>query len=1307
MPVFLKMEETQMSEIKRSENNSNTRGYAAGKRITPVIMLLTVLLAALFPWASAQGALPRYNIGAISDQTVWHGAISNFLVNWDDTPSVSFSMEADPQPTGSISLESFAEADWLFSYVPDPADNTPFTITIVASLGVQTKSQSFVMTPQPTLMPEQTVFGTHDHVPPVVTTYEIKVFDREILEEEENFNYHLNTKTRSVQIVGENVEIEAGHDSGLYEAYFDGSHWDIKEMEIIGETVTFRSPAHLKQTNVTIYARNLRFEGDGQLKTTPEEETTTPLPSTAGVDGLNAGNVTLYVSQVYYDTPGVKIDLTGGKGQKGGAGQDGTNGVSVSSYCVYYQDGRCGASCDMALDTGYYLAPAGQTVTWIGCGDGWGDSTWPTSGTDAKASGKPGVGGDGGDLNSNQDLIVGFSNYGGASGAPNYPSSGWSYYRGGYAGWPNYALHVKFYWDTWSACVSVDYVHQNPTWPTQNGANADVTMPDTAVGPAGVSDVSGSPYAWLHPLMLRKVLNHATEDYLGERISEAEARLGDYVVILDEYKADTSWDLLDPMIRFELEQMYDEMQILLGQIENNLDYFGNPAGWVPMLSFEVNYAMFSQEIERAIRMLYLAYWIRTTEKDEEYKAEALVAAREQLKFEIEQAQTDYDDAVNQIPLLKSKAENLKVEILETQGQLEARENELIHQTHDPAWLACLQGALKGAAWACKIVPVFQPGIGAMGKGLEQISDIDPRTPWDSILGTDDDVASTFLNSGFDTAAWNQQTAKNGIDPYAVESNASIYLGDMRTASAGLSAGLADVKGFMAENKAPKPGMLSELERLKSMDPEYQELVKKIEALMLKNREFTDELISTMQKVAALSNLITRNILAIDAMNRDALPGLLVCDGRATAYLDDMEQRTYNRLLKYHYYMAKAYEYRLLEPYTETLNLQGLLQKFEEIALSPLDPDQANPDHTISPEQFEQFRALYEDKLSLVAEEIFDDYNASNIELSAGLPFALTSDEIARLNQGETVTLNLMGAGFFFPEEENVRIVNLNVYSIQTEPIGGSYGINPMLRIRMEHSGISNFKTDGSIYQFRHYNSETENPIIWEARWYPDLEILNQTKPSAASQSLLCTLLGSTDCQSLMFFSRPSAWADLRISRDCRDGTCEKINIVSVVLELDFDFMYRNESLARKDLEILVSKASADGGDSVLSSFMPYFVLNRPDFNGRQDARGRALRIYEYSSAAVEVTAQSSYGAWGFDKWTDRFGFDLPGEVNPTISVTPYDDLVICAQYVSVGLCDADLDGDGDVDGYDLAVFDQNGVGLSALASEFGRVDCNP
>jgi hypothetical protein len=290
-------------------------------------MLLTVLLVAALPWVFAEGAPPRYNIGAIPDQNVWHGAAANFLVNWNEMPSVFFSMEADPQPSGAISINPVAATDWLFTYVPGASDKTPFTVTLVATLGVQTRVQSFEISPQPRLQPEQTVFGIHNHVPPVVTTYETGYFDVES-PVAENFN-NTSIKTRSVQIIGEEVVIEAGHENGLYDTYFHGNRRDIKKMEIIGETVTFRSAARLKQTDVTIYARNLRFEGAGQLKTTPDEITTLPNQFQTGANGLKAGNVTLRVSNVYYDAPGLKIDLTGGKGQPGGAGQEGTDGVSV------------------------------------------------------------------------------------------------------------------------------------------------------------------------------------------------------------------------------------------------------------------------------------------------------------------------------------------------------------------------------------------------------------------------------------------------------------------------------------------------------------------------------------------------------------------------------------------------------------------------------------------------------------------------------------------------------------------------------------------------------------------------------------------------------------------------------------------------------------------------------------------------------------------------------------------------------------------------------------------------------------------
>jgi hypothetical protein len=258
-----------------------------------------------------------------------------------------------------------------------------------------------------------------------------------------------------------------------------------------------------------------------------------------------------------------------------------------------------------------------------------------------------------------------------------------------------------------------------------------------------------------------------------------------------------------------------------------------------------------------------------------------------------------------------------------------------------------------------------------------------------------------------------------------------------------------------------------------------------------------------------------------------------------------------------------------------------------------------------------------------------------------------------------------------PTEENVRIYDFKVFDISTQPVGGSYGRVASVDVNIEHTGISNFKSNGPIYQFRHYNTATENPIVWGARYDPVNDIIDPIKPSAASDSLLCSLLNScADLDHMMIYSRPSAWADLHLSRTVRDSTGLGIDITSLTLELVFDFTRRNEALGRKDLEILVTTATSTGqGPTVVedSSFQPYFVLDRQDFNGRQDARGRVIRIYPASSQPLQVTAEAVYGAWKFDKWTDRLGGDLPGGPfdNPTIGLTIQDDRTICAQYVPI------------------------------------------
>ena len=83
----------------------------------------------------------------------------------------------------------------------------------------------------------------------------------------------------------------------------------------------------------------------------------------------------------------------------------------------------------------------------------------------------------------------------------------------------------------------------------------------------------------------------------------------EYTEWIAEFKASHEWGLLDVGRSMELSNADMEMQSIMGRIAQSLDYFGNPFGWAPMLSFEAYSAAFGKEIEHAINVMYLSYWL--------------------------------------------------------------------------------------------------------------------------------------------------------------------------------------------------------------------------------------------------------------------------------------------------------------------------------------------------------------------------------------------------------------------------------------------------------------------------------------------------------------------------------------------------------------------------------------------------------------------------------------------------------------------------------------------------------------------------
>ncbi|MBN1816950.1 MAG: LamG domain-containing protein, partial [Sedimentisphaerales bacterium] len=349
--------------------------------------------------------LGTYTFPAIPPKTVWHGSTYSFLVQWPDHEGALFDLWATPQPTGQLSLERVLHTDtWMVSYTPDQSDVLPFEV-ILGGYGFETVKQSFELLPMAHLAPEQEVFDISNHTGPGPFGSE------EVVEHVSNgivanINYQGNKQLKRVELIGKTILWE---DTPAADDLFDfyNGKLDQESITLTAETVIIRSALHFPQTNVTIHARQLRFEGaSAQIKTTPiDNPVSYPGDQNPGSDGRSAGNIELNINTFYTSHNGIKFALNGSRGQDGGRGHDGDPGRSVSTYWTTFNFNDSGIQFNWTAPSGEYII---FKEAWNRCAFGIpilafrrpadGAPAIPTNGHNAVSSGKPGKGGAAGHL---------------------------------------------------------------------------------------------------------------------------------------------------------------------------------------------------------------------------------------------------------------------------------------------------------------------------------------------------------------------------------------------------------------------------------------------------------------------------------------------------------------------------------------------------------------------------------------------------------------------------------------------------------------------------------------------------------------------------------------------------------------------------------------------------------------------------------------------------------------------------------------------------------------------------------------------
>ena len=1110
---------------------------------------------------------PRLQIGDIPDQTVWHeGDVAlSFFVGADALKpgNITYSISAVPAPKGEISID---RVTGRFEYVPDKADVRDFTVTFIAQAdGRQPETQPVRFTIMVAAPPEFTAFGIPktneppNHNEPMISRNKV---DNRV------FN-NVNRDVYEISISGKELIFDSKNPLSEKLMIFNGAP-DIFELNLYAERLVIHDTLHFPQTNVTIYAKEVKFVDKAGVTASIK---TTPLDAAGSeTDGAKAGDITLNVKSLKQDSRQIRFIATGGKGK----------------------------------DAGSSGAPAGK-------------------------------GGGGGKLIS----TTGIRDF-------------------------------------------CDYAQGSP------GIKKDETgriIGEGQQGSPGSYQFNDKPWEWLHPNFVSAVIKHTKDAYRNRYHVFAYETFSGYLQEIENYRKSGEWNDLEFHVQMELSNAKDEMQAMMFRIVQNLDFFGNPIGWAPMLSFEVNKLAFEQEIDRAIRVMYLNYWLKSVVRMNEEQKEAYEEAIKLVKDELEANIGDVNKLMSNLSGLQSEADILQRHVKDIIDRVERKRDELVakaekaekEKNNKKIWSYIWGGtAIVAGAVATIFTAGASVGLVALGASIVAVSGgaaLGNQIWADNINVEFNQKARECLNSIDFTSVANFDPSLVTSDNYSAE---NVYYNINQKVNPIID-GVENLQIIFRQSYINSESLQIALNRVAGQTCEFQPFVEELKLLNERKAAFIRELDNFIVKISSACVEIQNGIAAADGYRKriDMISGK--SDGsdlRAMQYLDGMDRRARERLFKYHYYMAKSYEYRLLESYSGNLDLEKITNGFIGIA------ELQNNIKMLDKHDFKYLiKTAYEDQLSTVTANILDKYNTNRPQLRAAFTFDATESDLAMLNAGTGFNLNIFERGMVLANHENARIVDFKIHNIKVRLEGNQNPSVAYFELLLQHSGRSIIRSNGENYWFDHINDRNTNPITWGVNYdhkkEPDRRIIQQA-PSPDEKSLLYSILTGLDkTNEFVIFSRPGVWSDIRVSKNVPLAVNSNMIIEELTFELQYDFSQR--PINNHNVDVYTAEIVGQNSPSATSMqrsdvsaanegvprnwLTPYIQISSPDINKRTDGRSPMYRTYN-SSKDVTFTAPEEYGLYRFVNWTNRVSGKVYETPETTISIT--NDAVMVANYIYAG-----------------------------------------
>jgi hypothetical protein len=1215
-----------------------------------------------------------YEIGTIPAISAWEGETVKFSVK-RRSGTADYVMDVKPTPKGKISIDKTLGD---FSYTPAPEDREELTVSIQAGEGRLDK-QTFTITPHPRLPSE---FNFIDHVsktpPDPASRFYITFAEQDAGElrfndiEEVGQGSRAKVMTKKVTVSGVKLVLEKkGKGNWLYEKLKDRT--TLKELTLYADEVVVGCGMLLPGTDVTIYARSLVFDDSGGetacLNTTPLP---VKMPSTKddGLNGQRGGNIHLYVSKVEIPGNDVRLIAKGSAGQDARAGSEGTKGSSVPTWNgkirVENKDFDFTNEIRDWARKGFDETPIGAFVykeQWVGRDlkkiekkeyhhfDGY-----PTSATKpAEYPGRPGQGGDGGLIITPllEQVSRRFNLSPGASGqmASDVP--------GKPAGEPRKSLLFRFEYRMDARGATVARFDPLDSRETEDGKPGKAEPAKGTAPKFGKlsAPAQGGASIWLHPLSVRALTAYFNDAMLTGHTDKIRPLLNTYIdaanaAALEAASLARNQNKPTPL---DWPLLHSELTALKQRIDGPYDYFGNPAGWVPMLSFQTNLTLYKNEITSAVRIMFLAYWVEN-HQDQKVKAKnVLDVAMKSLREETQRALDDYATAQAKIARLDSQSEDIQQDIKDAQSQLEGIVKRMKQATKDNLKVEHFwRSSAKILGGVMELIPVGQPVLGAFGKSITVLSDIDLDSPSDSLgdlAGAWKKVGKEKLAPKFEELFKKMKGAKEKeeTDDRKAEFKKALAEEELEK----------EVEAHMEEQKKIKESIISgfsgfavseddieeRLEQVKSQSPEFEKLTEDIEKLNKRKAAFYEDLVTAVQAMDVAANTILKNQMGLIQMRGDLDATLDKIDFEALQYVQGMGQRARERLLIYKYYLLKSYHYLALEPLPDMdFQAQKVFDK-----LATLLPESS--DGMLNETQYKPLAATFEADLKVIADKIIRFYETHQGRQPGSFDLQLTKEQLAMLNsKTKRVELDLLWK--LNRQREDIRITSIETKAVGLTPLPAE---TKNVGLEFRHDGRSRIRRGGKLFLFRsgEYRVDADSPaqqtkatrsdkVFWSTdvsyNPFADVDKLTWTnaKADVETESLVRHLVGADDKSPWLSF-RPSAWTNLTIIRSGDYGG----KIEHLVLRVNHVYYAVNDDV----LSTVVVKVADDA--------LPVIRCNVTDLNGRADGQGTFVRTFDHTvRTKVTLTAPLQYGKLAFKGWSITEGTDEnPAKPEPARSLT--------------------------------------------------------